>query len=85
MRRMNANLSQIIGIEAICAAAGVAFRAPLETSAVLQAVIARLRETVPALAEDRYLAPDLAEAARLVREGQLTGAVPAHLLKDVCP
>ncbi len=85
LRRMNANLAQIIGIEAICAAAGIEFRAPLETSTVLQAVISRLRETVPALKEDRYLAPDLAEAARLVREDRLTGAVPARLLSDVRP
>ncbi|RMC33884.1 histidine ammonia-lyase [Paracoccus alkanivorans] len=85
LRRMNANLSQIIGIEALCAAAGVEFRAPLATSGPLRAVIARLRETVPALDQDRYLAPDLAEAAMLVRSGALAGAVPAGLLKEVCP
>ncbi|MFD2250803.1 histidine ammonia-lyase [Pseudochelatococcus lubricantis] len=83
LRRMNANLAQILGIEALCAAAGVEFRAPLKTSATLQAVIAKLRETVPALAQDRYLAADLAETARLVREGVLTGAVPARLLEEV--
>lgn len=83
--RMNANLSQILGIEAICAAAGVEFRAPLTTSAPLRAVIARLRAHVPALDQDRYLAPDLAEAARLVREDVLTGAVPGDLLAEVHP
>ena len=81
--RMNANLVQILGIEAICAAAGVEFRAPLATSAPLQAVIARLREAIPPLGQDRYLAPDLVEAARLVRDGTLTGAVPAALLAEV--
>lgn len=85
LRRMNANLSQIIGIEALCAAAGVEFRAPLATSGPLRAVIARLRETVPALQQDRYLAPDLAEAAVLVRSGALVAAVPADILKEVCP
>lgn len=85
LKRMNANLSQILGIEAICAAAGVEFRAPLATSAPLQAVIARLREVIPPLAQDRYLAPDLVESARLVRDGTLTGALPADLLAEVRP
>ncbi|MGR3719613.1 MAG: histidine ammonia-lyase [Paracoccus sp. (in: a-proteobacteria)] len=85
LQRMNANLSQILGIEAICAAAGLEFRAPLTTSAPLQAVIARLRETIRPLDQDRYLAPDLVESARLVREGTLTGAVPADLLAEVHP
>lgn len=85
LRRMNANLSQILGIEAICAAAGVEFRAPLATSAPLRAVIARLRDSVAPLDQDRYLAPDLVEAARLVREGVLVAAVPADLLAEVHP
>lgn len=85
LRRMNANLSQILGIEAICATAGVEFRAPLATSAPLQAVIARLRETIPPLDQDRYLAPDLVEAARLIRDGVLIAAVPTDLLAEVRP
>ncbi|WP_111734782.1 histidine ammonia-lyase [Roseovarius amoyensis] len=72
--RMNANLNTILGVEAICAAQGIGFRAPLATSAALQRAVARLREAVPALAEDRYLAPDLAAAAALVRDGALAGA-----------
>ncbi len=85
LRRMNANLFQILGIEAICAAAGVEFRAPLETSAPLRAVIARLRQDVAALDQDRYLAPDLVAAAALIRDGALTGTVPAGLLAEVHP
>ncbi|MBD9526943.1 aromatic amino acid lyase, partial [Paracoccus sp. PAR01] len=83
LKRMNANLAHIIGIEAMCAAAGVEFRAPLTTSAPLQSVIATLRATVPALDQDRYMAPDLAEAARLVREGALVAAVAPELLAEV--
>ena len=70
---------------ALCAVAGVEFRAPLQTSDTLNAVIARLRETVPPLEQDRYLAPDLAEAANLVREGELVGAVAPELLAEVRP
>ena len=83
LRRMNANLAQILGIEAICAAAGIEFRAPLQTSGPLRAVVRVLRNTIPALDQDRYLAPDLVEAARLVRAGVLTDAVPAGLLDEV--
>lgn len=69
--RMNANLNVILGVEAICAAQGIEFRAPLLTSAPLRAVIARLRGEVARIAEDRYLAPDLEAAARLVAAGTL--------------
>ncbi len=71
LARMATNLEVILGVEAICAAQGIGFRAPLETSAPLRAVIARLREEVPPLEADRYMAPDLAAAARLVAEGAL--------------
>lgn len=85
LRRMNANLAQIIGIEAMCASAGIEFRAPLVTSPTLQGIIAALRETIAPLDQDRYLAPDLAESARLVREGVLVAAVPPELLAEVRP
>lgn len=65
------NLSVILAVEAICAAQGIEFRAPLKTSPTLQSVIARLRLDVPPLTEDRFLAPDLDRAARLIREGTL--------------
>jgi len=74
LQRMNDNLSVILGVEAICAAQGVEFRAPLVTSAPLQRVIARLREAVPGLTDDRYLAPDLTAAAEMVRGGDLVAA-----------
>ena len=74
LRRMTENLSMILGIEAICAAQGIDQRAPLATSAALQAVLACLRAQVPALKQDRYLAPDLRAAAACVREDSLAQA-----------
>lgn len=71
LRRMNDNLSVILGVELLCAAQGVEARAPLVTSFGLQAVVTHLRGTVPALAEDRYLAPDIEAAATMVRSGEL--------------
>jgi histidine ammonia-lyase len=85
LKPMIANLTQIIGIEVLCAAAGIEFRRPLETSAPLRAVLARLRQSVPPLAEDRYMAPDLAEVAELVRTGALLDALPPALLAEVGP
>jgi histidine ammonia-lyase len=67
--RMNANLSVILGVESLCAAQGIDFRAPLTTAPRLQAAIDALRGEVPTLDRDRYLAPDLEAAARLVRDG----------------
>jgi len=72
--RMVENLNVILGVEAICAAQGIEFRAPLPTSTPLQAVIARLRAEVATLGDDRYLAPDLAAAARLIGTGALAAA-----------
>lgn len=74
LKRMNDNLSVILGVEAICAAQGIGFRAPLQTSRELQAVITRLREKIAPLDTDRYLAPDLTAAAEMVRSGALVEA-----------
>ncbi len=75
LRRMTANLAAIVGIEAICAAQGVEFRKPLETSAALQRVIERLREDVARIEEDRFMAPALKAATRLVTDGALLNVV----------
>jgi len=72
--RMNANLSVILGVEALCAAQGVEARAPLATSPALQAVMGAIRARVPALGQDRYMAPDLETAASLVRADALAEA-----------
>ncbi|NAZ35435.1 histidine ammonia-lyase [Rubellimicrobium sp. CFH 75288] len=72
--RMVRNLSVILGVEALCAAQGIGFRAPLRTSARLEAVVARLREAVPPLGPDRPVAPDLEAAAALIRDGSLIRA-----------
>jgi histidine ammonia-lyase len=68
------NLNHILAIELLCAAQGIGFRAPLKTSAPLERVVARLRRDVPALNDDRYLAPDIAQAAQLVAGGVIADA-----------
>jgi histidine ammonia-lyase len=79
LQPMVQNLAVILGVEAMCAAQGVEFRAPLRTSAPLQAALAAFRAEVPALTDDRYLAPDLARAAALVAEGALSEATGLNM------
>ncbi len=78
--RMTENLSAIIGIEALTAAQGVEFRAPLTTSPELQKVVAALRTVVATLEEDRYMAPDLAAAGTFVSSGALAASVTKGIL-----
>ncbi len=74
LSRMNENLSVILGVELLCAAQGVEFRSPLMTSPALREVISRLRQDIPTLTQDRYLAPDLEKAKDLVKKGVFYGA-----------
>lgn len=78
---MNQNLATIIGIELLVSAQGIGFRAPLSTSEVLDRTIAELREKVPALNQDRYMATDIAAAANLVEEGAVSEHAASHLPK----
>jgi histidine ammonia-lyase len=76
---MNDNLAGIVGIELMIAAQGVDLRAPLTTSTPLQAVIAAFRTEVPALGEDRHLAPDIDKAIALVRSGAVVDVAGKEL------
>src|SRR5690606_34102530 len=77
--RMVANLDRILGVELLCAAQGIEFRAPLTTSKPLARAVARLRRDVATLGEDRYLAPDLEMAGRLVASGEIATAAGVTL------
>lgn len=78
--QMTENLFGIIGIEALSAAQGVEFRAPLTTSPELQKAIAAIRKTIPTLELDRYMAGDLAAASELVANGTLNASVSSGIL-----
>ena len=77
---MNQNLAQIVGIELLTAAQGIEFRAPLKTSPALQGVIAGLREKIPALEGDRYMADDLAAAHEMVAKKEIPMSAELKLL-----
>jgi histidine ammonia-lyase len=78
--QMTDNLFGIIGIEALTAAQGVEFRAPLATSPELQNAIATIRGSVPTLEVDRYMANDLKAASDLVATGALNASVSTGIL-----
>lgn len=71
LQRMLQNLHGIVGVELLCAAQGVEFRAPLKTSAPIAKCISRLRKNVATMGEDRYLAPDIVNATKLIASGEL--------------
>ncbi|WP_448786447.1 histidine ammonia-lyase [Brucella intermedia] len=81
--QMTANLNAIIGIEALTGALGVELREPLTSSPELARVIAALRDRVPTLEDDRYMADDLRNAADLVADGVLAGAVSGGILPSL--
>ncbi len=68
------NLAGIIAIELLCAAQGIDFRRPLETSPRLARAHRAVRRVVPHLDDDRFLAPDLERARALVQGGELSAA-----------
>src|SRR4029450_6282190 len=79
------NLATIFGIELLVAAQGITLRAPHATSTALAAVIAVLREQVPALGHDRYMADDLKKAAALGEAGALLAAAMSVLEQNPFP
>jgi histidine ammonia-lyase len=76
---MAENATNVVAIELIAAAQGCDFHAPMRSSAPLERVRACVRARVPHLENDRYLAPDIAAAADLVRSGTLAAAAQVDL------
>ncbi|QBE64351.1 histidine ammonia-lyase [Pseudoduganella lutea] len=66
------NTAAIVGIELLAAAQGIDFHRPLKTSPHLEHVHAQLRRRVPFFDADRYFAPDIEAAKRMVLDGDLS-------------
>jgi histidine ammonia-lyase len=74
LRHAVANLNQILAVELTCAARAIELRAPQAadgTAAALRAI----REHVPGIGPDRWLAPELAAVSDLVGNGRILAAV----------
>jgi histidine ammonia-lyase len=80
---MAKNAASVVAIEALAAAQGCDFHAPLVSSDALEAARACIRSRVAHLDEDRYFYPDLTAAERLVSEGALIAAVGGVALPGV--
>ncbi|KQS05041.1 histidine ammonia-lyase [Sphingomonas sp. Leaf357] len=76
---MAENASAVIGIEALAAAQGCDFHAPLRSSEALEAARAIVRYRVPHLDDDRHFHPDMEAANALVRSGALIDAAGVDL------
>src|SRR5215211_5090320 len=74
------NLERILAVELVCAARGLALRAPLEPAAGTAAALATLREAgVPGPGPDRFVAPELEAATQLVASGAVGRAVASAI------
>jgi histidine ammonia-lyase len=69
LRQVLDNLSRILAIESVCAAAGLDLRAPLRPAPATVALRDLLRTRIPAPGSDRFLAPELEAADELTRSG----------------
>jgi histidine ammonia-lyase len=65
---------EVVAIEILCACQAIDLLAPLTTSPPLARVHAVVRALVPALDQDRALAPDIAAIVALVASGELDAA-----------
>ncbi|PYR23658.1 MAG: histidine ammonia-lyase [Acidobacteria bacterium] len=72
--RAVARAREVVAIELLCACQAIDLLAPLTTSPALARVHARVRADVPALDQDRALAPDIAAIVALVASGELDAA-----------
>jgi histidine ammonia-lyase len=71
LKRVLENTTHVLAIEALAAAQGIDFLAPLKSSKRLQAAHAAVRSVTPAVEKDRTLAEDFAGVAGILRRGKL--------------
>jgi histidine ammonia-lyase len=77
------NTAGILAIELLAAAQGIEFHAPTRSSDALMEALSVVRERVPRLEQDRFMAPDMAAIKTLVASGALNRFVPAGLVPSL--
>jgi histidine ammonia-lyase len=70
------NAAHIVAIELLAAAQGIELRRPLESSAPLEAALARVRAHAAFLTDDRPLGGEIRALARDVLDGTFAGLRP---------
>ena len=83
LREIVERAEQVLAIEALCAAQGLDFRAPLRPGAGVATAHERIRGRVPHLADDRPPAPDIAVLRDLVHDGELLANGATQRAHDV--
>jgi histidine ammonia-lyase len=71
LRRTIDNVIRVVAIEIMTAARAVQLRQPQQPAPATAAVVEGLRQAVPGIGPDRYLAPEIDRATDLVRSGQI--------------
>jgi histidine ammonia-lyase len=68
LRRVVDNLRRVVAIELVTAARALDMRSPLKPAPITGALLAKLRKEVPGVGPDRFLAPELEAAERLLKD-----------------
>jgi histidine ammonia-lyase len=71
-RTVTAHAAHVVATELICACQGLEFHRPLRSTGMLEGALARVRDRVPRVEEDRSLAGELDALAVALRTGDLT-------------
>jgi histidine ammonia-lyase len=68
LRKVVDNLRRVVAIELVTAGRALDMRAPLKPAPITGALLAKLRKEVPGVGPDRFLAPELEAAERLLKD-----------------
>ena len=68
LRKVVDNLRRVVAIELVTAARALDMRAPLKPAPITGALLAKLRKELPGVGPDRFLAPELEAAERLLKD-----------------
>ena len=68
------HVETVLAIELLCACQALDFHRPLRTTPALERVYECVREVVPHMGRDRFLAPDVEAVTRLLRTGAVWAA-----------
>jgi histidine ammonia-lyase len=71
LRQLLGNVSSILAVEAACAAQAIDLRSPLKPGPATGAVLTRIRQDVPFIDMDTFMAPHLKTTEQLVSTGAL--------------
>jgi histidine ammonia-lyase len=71
LRRLLENVTSILAVEAACAAQALDLRHPLRPARATDAVLERVRQEIPFVDGDTFMAPHLEVARELVNTGTL--------------